>query len=94
MYLSKYLYLHYALNPLDHDRQVCTIQIWEQAWRNFLKVLKHECKSDSSATTDESGQTENESLPLLGQNLINKGNRGKRDLKQFKSNGILLGTIV
>jgi hypothetical protein len=80
----------------DHERQECTVTVWEQVWRDFLEVQKLECKPIAKDATEETGQSESESLPLLGKNLINRGrvvNRSKREQSEFKYNGPLLGTF-
>ena len=69
----------------DHEHQQCKIQIWEQPWRDFLEVQKLECKSTSSEAKEP---TEGDKLPLLGQNLIN---RGKREAHTMGINGQLFG---
>merc|ERR1712141_503977 len=71
-----------------HEHQQCTIQIWEQPWRDFLEVQKLECKSVSS---EEQEANDSENLPLLGQNLIN---RGKREAHTAGMNGPLLGMFL
>ena len=53
---------------------------------DFLEVQKQECEADTEI--DEANEEDQEQLPLLGQNLIN---RGKRSPNEFKYNGPLLG---
>ena len=62
-----------------------------------MEVQKLECKTITRDTEDSKGQSEKESLPLLGTNLINRGrgvsNREKREQPEFNFNGPLLGTF-
>merc|ERR1719430_100949 len=56
------------------EREECEITIWEQPWKNFVKIVKQSCKS-AGIGTDKKDVRGQES-PLFGTNMINH-KRGK-----------------
>ena len=59
---------------LGSEREECEITIWEQPWKNFVKVVEQLCKS--AATGTDPKDVRKEEPPLFGTNMINH-KRGK-----------------
>merc|ERR1719430_539938 len=56
------------------EREECEITIWEQPWKNFVKIVKQSCKSDRIGTDEK--DVRGQEPPLFGTNMINH-KRGK-----------------
>merc|ERR1712198_245731 len=51
------------------EREECEITIWEQSWKNFIKIVEQSCKSAGIGMDEK--DVRKEGPPLFGTNMIN-----------------------